>query len=451
MKAKLITIILSLSAICALAADWPGYFGPKRDGVSVEKGILRSWPAEGPKVLWTVPIGVGYGAPAIVGGKVYLLDRDEKVGDNLRCFDLANGKELWNFAYDAPGTFDHPGSRTSPAVDGNNVYTCGPLGDLYCINTGTHKPVWNKNFWKDSGGQRLPMWGLTQNPLIYGNMLIVAPQAPDATVAAYDKLTGEVKWKSPALPGSAGYASPSIVKVGKEDHLVMILAGGGMMGGGGFGGRSGGGMMGGGGFGGRSGGGAGGGAASGGATGLDPNSGKVLWTYTGWQCSIPAPHAVDAGEGRVLLTGGYNAGAAMIKIQKKEDGGFEAKELFKNATLGAHTQAPVMYKDHFYAECSTNDKFSGLVCMDMNGKIEWQTNRAPSFDKGGLLLVDGLLLATDGSKKLYLIDPDPSAFKPLAGVELLDQGQNWAPLALSDGKLLIRDQKNLKCVQVAGK
>jgi outer membrane protein assembly factor BamB len=418
-KARIITIMVILSVTCALAADWPGYFGPKRDSLSAEKGLLRSWPTEGPAVLWTVPTGIGYSGPSISGGKAYLLDRDDK-GDNLRCLNLADGKELWNFAYDAPGRFDHPGARTTPAVDGNNVYTCGPLGDLYCININTHKPVWNKNIVKEFGGQ-IPMWAITQNPLIYGNLLIVAPQTSQTSVVAYDKLTGELKWKSPVIPGSAGYVSPSIVKVGKEDHLIMIMAGGGF-------GRS---------------------TSGGGVAGLDPMSGKVLWTYTKWQCGIPIPHAVDAGEGRALITGGYNAGAVMIKIQKKEDGIYDVAELFRNATMGAHTQPPVLYKDHFYAQCTTNDKYFGLVCMSLDGQVKWQTGRTPLFNKGGIIMADGLMLATDGSKMLYLIDPDPSAFKPLASVELLGPGDNWAPLALSDGKLLIRDHKNLKCVKVA--
>jgi outer membrane protein assembly factor BamB len=419
-KIKLITVIIALSVACAIAADWPGYYGPNRDSTSTEKGILRSWPTEGPKVLWTAPIGIGYGGPAVSGGKVYLLDRDDKVGDNLRVFDLSSGKELWNFAYDAPYAANHPGSRSTPAVDGNYVYICGQLGELYCINTSTHKSVWNKNIWKDFGGAKLPMWAITQNPLIYGNLLIVAPQTPQTTVVAYDKLTGEINWKSPALPGAAGYVSPSIVKVGKEDHLVMIMAGAGF-------GRS---------------------ASGGGVAGLDPHSGKVLWTYTNWQCGIPVPHAVDAGEGRVLITGGYSAGAAMIKVQKKEDGSYGITELFKNVNFGAHTQPPILYKDHFYAQYTINERSDGLVCMGMDGQIKWKTGDNPAFNKGGAILVDGLLLAVDGSKMLYLIDPDPSGFKPLASAELLERGENWAPLALSDGKLLIRDQKNLKCVAV---
>ena len=419
-KLKLITVIILLSVVCAFAADWPGYFGPRRDSTSTEKGLLRTWPKEGPKVLWTAPIGIGYGGPVVSAGKVYLLDRDDKVGDNLRCFDLASGKELWNFAYDGPGSFNHPGSRSTPIVDGDKVYSCGPLGDLYCINTNTHKPVWSKNIWKDFGGGQLPRWALTQNPLIYGNLLIVAPQTSQTSVVAYDKTTGELKWKSPALSGAAGYVSPSIVKVGGADHLVMITAGMGF-------GRS---------------------ASGGSVNGLDPLSGKVLWTYSNWQCGIPVPHAVDAGEGRILITGGYSAGAAMIKVEKKADGSYGATELFKTVDFGAHTQPPILYKDNFYAQYTINERSDGLVCMGMDGKIRWKTGDAPLFNKGGSILVDGLLLSVDGNKMLYLIEPDPSGFKPLASAELLEPGENWAPIALTDGKLLIRDQKNLKCVKV---
>ena len=401
-KIRLITVIVSLSVAWAFAADWPQYYGPRRDSTSTEKGILRTWPKEGPKVLWTAPVGIGYGGPVVSGGKVYLLDRDDTVGDNLRCFDLSNGKELWNFAYNAPGKFDHPGSRTTPTVDGNNVYTCGPLGDLYCINTSTHKPVWNKNIWKDFGGAQLPRWAITQNPLIYRNLLIVASQTSQAGVVAYDKLTGELKWKSAALSGGVGYVSPSIVKIGGDDHLVMIMAGKGF-------GRS---------------------ASGGSVNGIDPLSGKVLWTYGNWQCGIPVPHAVDAGEGRVLITGGYSAGAAMIKVQKKEDGSYGVTELFKNINFGSHTQPPILYKDHFYAQYTINERSDGLVCMSMDGQVKWKTGDEPSFNKGGAILADGLLLSVDGNKMLYLIEPDPSGFKPLASAELLEQGENWAPIAL---------------------
>jgi outer membrane protein assembly factor BamB len=419
-KARLIALLVTLSVVYVFAADWPQYYGPRRDSTSTEKGILRTWPKGGPQVLWTVPVGIGYGGPAVVGGKVYLLDRDDKVGDTLRCLDLASGKELWNYAYAAAGRVDHPGSRTVPTVDGDRIYTCGLRGDLYCINTGTHKPVWNKNVWTDFGGSGLPRWAITQNPLVYGNLLIVASQTSQAGVVAYDKLTGEVKWKTPALAGAAGYVSPSIVDVGGEDHLVMIMASTG------FGRNAGGGSV----------------------NGIDPASGKVLWTYTNWQCGIPIPHAVDAGDGRMLITGGYSAGAAMIRVQKKADGSYGVTELFKNPDFGSHTQPPILYNGYFYVQYTINERSDGLVCMGMDGKVRWKTGENPPFNKGGLILADGLLLATDGNRMAYLIQPDPSGFKPLASATLLEPGENWAPLVLSDGKLLIRDQKNLKCLVV---
>jgi outer membrane protein assembly factor BamB len=485
-KAATVALLVSLSGVCAFAADWPGYLGPARDSTSAQKGLLRSWPKEGPKVLWTAPLGVGFGGPAVSGGKVYLLDRDEKVGDTLRVLDFSTGKELWSFAYDAPGSFMFSGSRTSPTVDGDFVYTCGPLGDLHAISASTHKPVWHRNVWRDFGGgggvpefrqpppgfrggaqpaapgasssappgppgerpapagsggapggappgpppgrpapaspgEQLPRWGIVQNPLVYGNLLIVASQAPEATVVAYDKQSGELKWKSPALSGGVGYVTPSIVKVGGEDHLVMITAARGF-------GRN---------------------ASGGSVNGLDPRSGKVLWTYANWQCIIPVPHAVDAGEGRVLVTGGYSAGAAMIQVQKKEDGSYGVTELFKNADFGSHTQPPILYKDHFYSHFTTNERSDGMVCMTTGGQVKWKTGEEPAFVRGGSVLADGLLLTTDGDTMLYLVEPDPSGFKPLASAALLEPGTNWAPIALVDGRLLIRDQKQMKCLEVA--
>ena len=161
---KLVVLMVAWSAGAVLGADWPGIYGPAGNNVSDQKGLLRTWPAEGPKVLWTAPVSPGFGGPAVSDGKVYLLDRDEQVGDTLRVFDLASGKELWTFAYDAPGGFMFPGSRTTPTVDGELVYTSGPLGDLYAIDTKTHKPVWHKNIWKDFGGARAAPLGGRPEP-----------------------------------------------------------------------------------------------------------------------------------------------------------------------------------------------------------------------------------------------------------------------------------------------
>jgi len=419
---KLVTLLVALSAPSVIAADWPWLYGPHRDHTSAEKGLLRAWPEEGPKVLWTVPMGAGFGGPVVSGGRVYVLDRDEKVGDTLRVLDLATGKEQWTYAYDAPGSFMFAGSRMMPTVDGEFVYTVGPMGDLHAISTKTQKPAWRKNIWADfGGGARLPQWAIVQHPLIYGDLLIVAPQTPEVGVVAYDKRSGEIRWKSAALSGIAGYVTPSIVKVAGEEHLVMITAAVGR-------GRN---------------------ARDGSVNGLDPRSGKVLWTYTNWQCIIPVPQALDAGEGRVLITGAYGAGSAMIKVERKSDGAYAVSELFKSPDFGAHTQPPVLHDGHVYSHCTINERSDGLVAMSLDGQIKWKTDQEPPFVRGGAILADGLLLMTDGNTKLYLIEPSPAGFKPLASAVILEPGDNWAPLALADGTLLVRGQKALKALRVA--
>ncbi len=280
-----IFILIACLTVNVYAQDWPQYLGPERNSTSPQKGILKTWPENGPEVLWTVDLGIGYGGPVIKDGKVYLLDRDDEVGDNIRCFDLYIGKELWNFAYNAPGSVMFPGSRSVPIVYDDYVYSCGPYGDLYCIDINTQKAIWNKNVWKDFGGERIPTWAISQCPLVYDDLLIIASQAPEAGVVAYDRLTGTVKWKTPSL-GAVGYVSPSIVKIDGSDHVVMITASD----------RRGGEM--------------------GKVVGMNPLTGKIVWEYENWNCHIPVPSAVDSGDNKVLITGGYELGATMIKVVK---------------------------------------------------------------------------------------------------------------------------------------
>ncbi len=124
-------------------------------------------------------------------------------------------------------------------------------------------------------------------------------------------------------------------------------------------------------------------------------------------------------------------------------------ELFKNPDVGAHTQPPVLYQDHVYAHYTTNNRRDGLVAMSLEGQVKWKTDSQPPFVRGGSILADGLLLTTDGNTKLYLVEPNPTGFTPLASAVVLEPGDNWAPLALADGKLLVRGQQELKCLQVA--
>lgn len=451
----LLTLVLIFS-VNAYAQDWPQFLGPERNSTSPQENLLRSWPESGPEILWTVDLGIGYGGPVVQDGKVYLLDRDNKEGDKMRSFDLNTGKELWKFEYDAAGEVMFPGSRSVPIVDGNYVYSCGPYGDLYCIDINTHEPVWKANIWTDFGGnpgnppsdegeeegggfnftEGFPVWAVSQCPLIYGDLLIVLSQAPEAGAVAYNKTSGEIMWLTPNL-GNESYTSPALAKIDGEDHLVFVIS-----------------------------------STNpiahrdkpqtlGKVVGVEPLSGKILWEYDNWECHISVAPALDAGDNKILVVGGYELGAIMIQVKKQADGSYGTTELFRTEEFGDQTKPPLFIDGYFYAQFGTNNKRDGLTCMNMDGEIMWKTKRDPDFNKGSMIFADGLILATDGAKSLYLIEPDPSSFKPLASSEVLTAPepadgrmarfgtQNWAPIALADGKLLIRDQSRMLCVKVA--
>ena len=432
-----ITCALSTLAIGASAQDWPRYLGPTSDSKSTQKNLLREWPSEGPEVLWTVPVGIGYGGPVVEKGKIYLLDRDaDKEEETMRCLTLDGGKELWHYTYPSPGAVQFPGSRSVPAVEGKLLFSCGHNGDFYCFDTESGKPLWNKNIWKDYGGDKLPIWAIAQCPLIYGDLVYVYSEAPGAGLLAFKKQTGEVVWQTKNL-GPETYASPSIVRIDGEDHLSIVISSTNPIGH-----RD-------------------APKEKGRVIGFNPKTGEELWRYDNWECHISCSPVTEAGDGKLLVVGGYERGATMIQVQRGADGKFTTKELFTTVEFGDQTKPALFLDGYFYGQYGTSGRRDGLTCMDMEGNIKWKTKRNPNFDKGSMIYADGLILATDGNKTLYLIEPSAEAFKPISKANLLEEGSsgaaefggripngNWAPLALADGKLLIRNHSILRCVKV---
>jgi outer membrane protein assembly factor BamB len=446
---------LTVFASSLSAQDWPQFLGPERNSTSPQENLLKSWPESGPEVLWTTGLGIGYGGPVVKDGMIYILDREQDKKDIMRCIELESGKELWKYEYDAPGSVMFPGSRSVPIIDEGRVYSAGGFGDLYCFDVKTHKPLWNKNIWTDFGGDpgtasedeeedrggfggrgNFPIWAISQCPLIYGDLLVILSQAPDAGAVAYNKKTGDVVWKTPNL-GNESYSSPAIVKIDGKDHLVFVISSTNPIGRRDLP------------------------QTLGKIVGVEPLTGKILWEYDQWECHISVAPAVDAGNNKVLVVGGYELGAVMIKVNKQADGSYGTTELYRTEEFGDQTKSPLFIDGYFYAQYGTNSRRDGFSCMSIDGEIMWKTKRDPDFNKGSMIYADGLILATDGMKSLYLIEPDPSGFKPLASSELLVAAEsddpmarrfgtmNWAPIALADGKLLIRDQSRMLCVKVA--
>ena len=422
----------------SLAGDWPQFCGPDRNNISPETGLADSWPEAGPKVLWETEVHDGYSGPAIKDGKVYLIDRAEE-NSLLRCLDLNTGKPLWECAFADPGEMKgkkFAGTRGTPTVTADAIYFMTGYGTLIRVDPQSKKVVWKRALLSDFG-LGLHQWGHAQAPSIYKDMVIVALDTQDASVFAFDKGTGKQVWASPKL-GKHSFVSTQIVTLHGTDMVVGItsdeppprkrkpkdgekpeppkkLQEGHVF-------------------------------------GLSPVDGSLLWSYTGWKCKIAIPHPVVLPDHRLFITGGYDAGSAMIQIEKTGEG-FAVKELYTTDEVGSQLHQPIPLGDHLFIGSNSNSRKDGLACFSLDGKLEWRTkdiDDAPNFERGSLIMADGKLVILDGkSGILYLVKADTSGYKQLASAEMVDKNvMAWAPLALSKGKLLVRDWNTLKCVDL---
>lgn len=337
------------------AADWPQWMGPKRDGVWRDAGILDSFPKDGRKPVWSVPIGAGYTGPAVVGDRAYLMDRSlapgAKLGgafskdrvegaERLLCVNVADGKTVWAKDYPCPYAISYAaGPRCTPTVDEGRVYFLGAMGDLHACDAATGKILWKKNFVKDYGAQ-VPAWGFACHPLIDGNNLICVGGGDGKLVVAFDKKTGEEKWTALTCPGDFGYCPPVIYDLAGTRQLVI------------WHGKS--------------------------INGLDPLTGKKLWSVP-FECkmslNVAMPRVVSGD--RLFCTSFYN-GSVLLKVNAdgaevvwKGKGKGERPAL--SADLHAIMATPYVDGNYLYGVCS----YGELRCLDVTtGERLWSTNAA---------------------------------------------------------------------------
>jgi outer membrane protein assembly factor BamB len=238
---------VGLFTALATADDWPQWMGPNRDGRWAETGIVEAFPPpqekeeSGVKLVWKMPIAGGYAGPAVAGGKVFVTDRvlakgaknpddpfdtKQKVASTERvlCFDAATGELLWKYQYDCPYQISYPaGPRCTPTVADQKVYTLGAMGDLYCLDVRDGRVIWSKNFPRDFKA-KVPTWGFCGHPLVYQNLLICTVGGENAVAVAFDKDTGEVKWKA-LNAREIGYSPPTLIRAANRDQLVIWHAG----------------------------------------------------------------------------------------------------------------------------------------------------------------------------------------------------------------------------------
>jgi outer membrane protein assembly factor BamB len=390
----------------AVAADWPQWRGPNRDGVSTETGLLQSWEEGGPPLLWTAKgLGSGYASVAVVKGRIYSMGTI-KGQESVMALDSA-GKRIWATPIGGGGE-----PNCTPTYDDGLVYALTKKGDFACVDAKSGKIRWSKNFPKDFGGQMMSGWGYSESPLIDGNRVICSPGSNDAAIVALDKKTGKVIWKAKApSAGGAGYSSIVVAEVGGIRQYIQLM------------GR--------------------------GLIAVDAKDGKFLWNYNriaNGTANIPTPVVKD---NYVFCSTGYGTGAALLELTSN-DGGVDAKEVYflPADKLQNHHGGMILVGEHIYCGHGHNNGFP--ICVKMaTGDIAWSKGRGPGSGSAAVVYADGHFYFRYESGVMALIEATPEEYRQKGTFKIPhNSGPSWPHPVISDGKLYLRSQDVLMCYDV---
>ena len=404
-----------LTKFNGVAVDMPGYWpwfrGVDFDNISKEKvPLARRWGPGQPKAFWGINIGEGYAGPAVLNGRVYLLDYDAKQqADVLRCLTLSDGKDIWQYSYPIKVKRNHGMSRTVPAVNDKFVVSMGPKCHILCLDSTTGEFRWGIDLVRDYNAT-VPEWYAGQCPLIDGERVILAPGG-DALMIAVDIATGNVIWKTPN-PNNWNMTHSSIVPMEFKGKRIYAYC------------------------------------ASGGVVGVSALDGSILWETNEWKIGIATvPTPVIIGDGRIFLTGGYDTGSMMIKLTENASK-MAVKTLYrlKPEVFASDQQTPILYEGYIYSVKPGGQ----LACIDLNGKLLWTSGSANRFGLGPYLIASGLIYVMDDTGLLTLAEATPEGYKKLAQAQVLKGHDAWGPMALVGGRLIARDLTRMVCLDVTG-
>jgi len=392
-----------------ISGSWPTFRGSNYDAVSTESvPLIRSFPSSGPKELWRVSLGEGYAGPAVRNGRVFLIDYDmARQADAIRCFSLEDGREIWRYSYPVAVKRNHGMSRTIPAVDGRYVVTIGPRCDVTCLEAETGQFRWAIDLVKEYGTQE-PLWYAGQCPRIEDGKAVLAPAGKDVLMMAVDCESGQVVWKTPN-PRRWQMTHSSILPIFYEGRRMYVYC------------------------------------AVGGVAGIAADDGTLLWETDAWTLRIHVPTPVWLGDGRLFFSAGYNKGSMMMRLVKQQDTILpEVLFALPPEVFGADQQTPIYYQGFLYGVRPNKE----LVCLDLDGKIRWSSGPQNKFGLGPYIIADGMIIVLNDEGVLSLIEARPDEFVLLAKAKVLDGPESWAPPALVEGRLLVRDFTTMKCLDL---
>lgn len=415
--------------------DWPSFLGPRGDGTSIEKGVKPDLWQPHPKIVWQLPLGMSYGGPAVVKGRLLQFDRIGR-SERLRCLKAETGEEMWSWKdvveYEDMYGYNN-GPRCMPIVDNDLIYLYGVSGKLSCVSLGEGKTIWQRDLNKEFGVVQ-NFFGVASAPYVWQDSVIamvggspeesqrIPPgrldmvQPAGSAIVALDKTTGKLKYK--VGNDLASYSSPMVKRFGDRDIGLALV-------------RS-------------------------GLLGWDVASGKELFSHP-WRAdmleSVNAAQPVVSGK-QILVSETYEIGSVLLELEGDTpkvvwtDGDRRSTQSFR-----AHWSTPVLVDGYLYGCSGRNQPDADFRCVRLSdAKVMWTERR---HERASVLSVDGYLIVLYENGELELLKPNTEKYEKVGGVHLGEiQGQNglplldepcWAAPVLSHGLLYVRGNSNLIC------
>ena len=394
----------SLASLAALAvvtiagaADWPQFRGVNRDGISPETELFHDWDEAGPAEIWRVPIGEGFSAPSVVGGRLYTMYAAEVDGSKVElaaAFDAASGEQIWKTTVgDKLDTEFGNGPRSTPTVVDNVAYVLGSHGDLVALAAQTGERKWGLSL-QETFGSSLPGWGFSTSMLVDRGKVIVEGGGPEGkSYAALAADTGEVIWTTGEAKG-AGYNSPLAVDMNGERRYVYI---------------------------------------AGGKLRCIDEDGQEVWQHE-WPQGETHAMPIRVGTNRIYASGAQGVGAQMVEVTENEEGG-SVSEVWKQPNLRNHFSTSVLKDNIIYGFDTATFKAVNAE----TGELAWAKR---GLGKGSLIFADGYLYVLTDRGRLHLVEATTEAFSERGRVQALE-GRTWTAPVLADGVLYLRGQSEM--------
>ncbi len=394
--------VLLLLTVPAVAADWPQFLGPSRDSTTPDK--FPAW-KDKPKEVWKKAVGEAHSSPVVANGLVYVFAKvDKKEAESLTAFDAKTGEEKWTKSYER-AKFTPPfgnGPRGTPTVDGDRVFTLGSTGLLTCWDAKTGEQKWQTDTLKEFGAKNL-FFGVSTSPTVVGKVVVLMVGGKGAGVVGVDKETGKAVWQS--TDDRASYASPIVV--GDKNSELVFLTGDHV--------RS-----------------------------LKADLGKEVWKHP-FVDALLESSTTPVKVGDLYVVGSVKSGSIGVRVK-----GSEVEQVWKNEKLTCYFSTPVVVGDYLYM-VNGEAKFPGgtlvMRCVEAkSGKVMWEKADVGTYHAAFVKTGDGKLLLHDDKGNLKLLEPNEKEYKELASSKVC--GTTWAHPAVSDGKIYLRDEKTLYCLEV---